>query len=92
MLTEVKLYQMQFQEDDNVALTFKFIDLLGNVREKGLGVIIVVNNLNLFAFTKKTLVQTQKKGFSRIEMPQMFFVEFLANTMVANGYSTPSSY
>ena len=51
----------------NVALNFKFNDLLGNVREKGLGVIIVVNNLNLFAFTKKTLVQTQKKGFSRID-------------------------
>lgn len=54
---------MQFQEDDNVALNFKFNDLLGNVREKGLGVIIVVNNLNLFAFTKKTLVQTRKKLF-----------------------------
>ena len=63
MLTEVKLYQMQFQEDDNVALNFKFNDLLGKVREKGLGVIIVVNNLNLFAFTKKTLVQTRKKLF-----------------------------
>ena len=61
MLTEVKLYQMQFQEDDNVALNFKFNDLLGNVREKGLGVIIVVNNLNLFAFTKKALVRTRKK-------------------------------
>ena len=63
MLTEVKLYQMQFQEDDNVALNFKFNDLLGNVREKGLGVIIVVNNLNLFAFTKQSLVQTVKKRF-----------------------------
>lgn len=54
---------MQFQEDDNVALNFKFNDLLGNVREKGLGVIIVVNNLNLFAFTKKALVRTRKKRF-----------------------------
>ena len=63
MLTAVKLYQMHFQEDDNVALKFKFNDLLRNVREKGLGVIFVVNNLNLFAFTKKTLVQTRKKRF-----------------------------
>lgn len=63
MLTEVNLYQMQFQEDDNVALNFKFNDLLGNVREKGLGVIIVVNNLNLFVFTKKTVVRTRKKRF-----------------------------
>lgn len=83
---------MQFQEHDNVALNFKFNDLLGNVREKGLGVIILVNNLNLFAFTKKNTCPDTKKAFSRREMPQMFFVEFLANTMVANGYSTPSSY